>query len=103
MAITLEPIWEGDSLPVKVTVLDSGGPARKDLTGATIEMSAESDGTVVNAAISEDDLVQGEFTGQFAPGVLWFGQWYIQARVTLVGEVTTVGDATVTVQKSNFV
>lgn len=97
--MSIEPIWEGDSLTLRITVVTENG-APKDLSGAVVSAAAEK-GVVVNAVSAVvTDGPNGVITAIWNGGDLEKGTWNIQVRYAKGSEIETVYVETVQVNKS---
>jgi len=101
---TLDPIHEGDSLSVEFTVEKGTSGVAKDVTGAGVEIRAirERDGTSVDGSYSIPLGTDGKILGTFTPGQLLQGDWRIQCRATIGGEVQTLWSELQRVLHSNW-
>ena len=98
---SLPAIHAGDSLTVRIDVVDGDNPL--DLTGATVEATAVEllSGVALNVASSITNALAGEFFLTVPAATLQAGLWTLQVRVTLpTGEAQTIVEVSLPVQRS---
>jgi hypothetical protein len=92
-------IYDGDSLVVESTVEIADGAAIADLSGATATATVWRVGAEEIAA--DDVSITGDtVTCTWEPGAITTGLWRLQITVAAAGEVQTVAEAQVMVQRS---
>lgn len=95
-------IYETDSLEIAVNITNSGDGSALDLTGSTLEASAQYLQNTVAGAVAVVAAVSGDIKVTFADGGFADnpGKYVMQVRVTKAGEVQTVVEEIIKVKPS---